>query len=50
MYPLAFNAHGFVESGLGLVNDTAILILASPLSFLLRIFDVNEPTRDKSWS
>jgi hypothetical protein len=45
-YPLAlFNAHGCVESGLGLVDDTAIVILALPLSFLLQIVDVNnEPT------
>jgi hypothetical protein len=33
-YPLAFNAHGCVESGLGLLDDTAIIILALPLSFL----------------
>jgi hypothetical protein len=31
-YPLAFNnAHGCVESSLGLVNDTATTILALPL-------------------
>jgi hypothetical protein len=47
-YPLAFNAHGFVESGLGLLDDTAIVILALPLSFLFQIVHVNEPTRDKS--
>jgi hypothetical protein len=40
-YPLAFNAHGCVESGLGLVDDTAIIIIALPLSFLLLIVDVN---------
>jgi hypothetical protein len=47
-YTLAFNAHGCVQSGLGLVDDTAIIILALPLSFLLQIVHVNEPTRDKS--
>jgi hypothetical protein len=48
-YPLAlFNAHGCAKSGLGLVDYTAIVILALPFSFLLQIVDVNEPTRDKS--
>jgi hypothetical protein len=47
-HPLAFNAHGCVESCLGLVDDSTIVILALPLSFLLQIADVNDPTRDKS--
>jgi hypothetical protein len=45
---LAFNTHGCVESGLGLADDNAIIILVSPWPFLLRIININEPSRDKS--
>jgi hypothetical protein len=46
-YPLlaSNDAHGCVQSGQGLADDTAIIIIVQPLSFLLLIIDVNELSR-----